>query len=57
MIDGLVEQCENELGYKVKLVATGGYACIISKYLKRKFDYINADLTLTGLRLLYELNS
>ena len=56
MINGLVEQCEKELGEKAILVATGGYSGLISKYLKRQFDYINPTLTLEGLRYLYQLN-
>ncbi len=56
MIDGLIVQCEKELGAKATIIATGGYSTIISKYLCRQFDYVNPDLTLIGLRLLYELN-
>lgn len=56
MIDGLVEQCETELGNKATVVATGGYASIVSEYLKRPFDYINPTLTLEGLRYLYYIN-
>lgn len=56
MIDGLIEQCEKELGSKVTLVATGGYSGLISSYLKRPFDFINPTLTLEGLRFLYNLN-
>lgn len=56
MIDGLVEQCEAELGEKATLIATGGYSNLIAKYLKRPFDHINPTLTLEGLRFLYELN-
>lgn len=55
MIDGLVEQCEQELGEKATLVATGGYSGLISNYLKRPFDFINPTLTLEGLRFLYNL--
>lgn len=57
MIDGLVEQCEAELGGKATLIATGGYSGLISSYLKRPFDFINPTLTLEGLRFLYNLNS
>lgn len=57
MIDGLVQQCEKELGGKATLIATGGYSGLISSYLKRPFDFINPTLTLEGLRFLYELNS
>ena len=56
MIDGLVEQCEKELGEKAIIVATGGYSGLIANYLKRHFDFINPILTLEGLRFLYNLN-
>lgn len=56
MIDGLIEQCEKELGSKATLIATGGYSGLISSYLKRPFDFINPTLTLEGLRFLYNLN-
>lgn len=56
MIDGLVEQCEKELGQRAVLVATGGYSGLIANYLKRPFDFINPTLTLEGLRYLYQIN-
>ena len=56
MIDGLIEECEKELGEKATIIATGGYSAVISKYLKRKFDYINPDLTLVGAKILFDLN-
>ena len=56
MIDGLIEQCEKELGSKVIVVATGGYSGLISNYLKRPFDFINPTITLEGLRYLYQIN-
>ena len=55
-ISGLIEQCEKELGQKAYIVATGGYAGIISDYMKRKFDDVNQNLTLQGLYQLYKLN-
>lgn len=57
MIEGLIQDCEEELGEKAVVIATGGYSSIISKYIKRQFDYVNPDLTLTGLKLLYDLNT
>ena len=57
MVDGLVKQCEDELGEKATIIATGGYCGLISNYLKRPFDAINPILTLEGLRLIYNLNS
>lgn len=57
MVDGLVEQCERELGEKALLIATGGYCGLIANYLKRPFDFINPILTLEGLKRIYELNT
>ena len=56
MIDGLIEECEKELNGKAVIIATGGYSSVISKYLKRNFDYINPDLTLIGAKILFDLN-
>ncbi len=55
-IEGLIEQCEKELGAKACIIATGGYSGLISEYMHRQFDYVNPYLTLEGLRFLYELN-
>jgi len=54
MIDGMVEACEKELGKKAFVVATGGYSPIISDNLKRPFDVVNPELTLEGLRMIWE---
>ncbi len=56
MIDGLILDCEKELGEKATIIATGGYSAVICNYLKRKFDYINPDLTLIGAKILFDLN-
>ena len=56
MIDGLIFECERELGEKATIIATGGYSAVISNYLRRKFDYINPDLTLIGAKILFEMN-
>ena len=56
MIEGLLSDCEKELGQKATIIATGGYSSVISSYLKRKFDYINPDLTLIGAKILFDLN-
>lgn len=57
MVDGLVAQCEEELGEKATIIATGGYCGLIANYLKRPFDYVNPILTLEGLKMIYELNT
>ena len=56
MIDGLLENIEQELGEKVISVATGGYSELLSGYLRRKFDYIVPDLTLIGLKHIFYSN-
>lgn len=55
-VDGLIEQCEEELGEKVKLIATGGYSGLLANYMKHKFDCVNPILTLEGLKYIYDLN-
>ncbi len=56
MIEGLIIECEKELGAEALIIATGGYSSIVSQYLHRKFDCINPDLTLTGAKILFDLN-
>ena len=55
-IEGLIHQCELELGEKATIIATGGHSQLITKYMFRNFDFIDSSLTLEGLKLLYELN-
>lgn len=57
MIDGLIEQCEQELGEKATIIATGGYSGLIANYLKRPFDKIDPTLTLYGLKEFKKLNT
>lgn len=55
-IEGLIHQCELELGEKATIIATGGQSRLVSEYMFRRFDYIDSSLTLEGLKLLYELS-
>lgn len=57
MVDGLVAQCEKELGGKAVIIATGGYCGLIANYMTRPFDVVNPILTLEGLKRIYELNT
>lgn len=56
MVEGLLSECEKEMGEKATIVATGGNCELISQYMNRKFDYVNPTLTLQGLKELYKLN-
>jgi type III pantothenate kinase len=55
LIDGIVERIQEELGEKAMVVATGGYANIIAKESKT-IDKVNPDLTLTGIKTIYDMN-
>ncbi len=55
-IEGLIHQCELELGEKATIIATGGHSKLISEYMIREFDAIDSSLTLEGLKLIYEAN-
>ncbi len=55
LVKGLVGRIKKELGGEAHVIATGGLASIISKETGI-FDGINPDLTLIGLRQIYEMN-
>ena len=55
LIEGIVARIQQELGEKAMVVATGGYAELMAKETK-VIDVVNLDLTLIGLRLIYEMN-
>jgi type III pantothenate kinase len=55
LIEGMIQRIEQELGSKAKVVATGGQAYPLAEEISA-IDVINPDLTLIGLRLIYEMN-
>ncbi|MGA8848431.1 MAG: type III pantothenate kinase [Dehalococcoidia bacterium] len=55
LVEGMVARIRDELGKKAMVVATGGYAELIANETA-VIDKINPDLTLIGLRLIYEMN-
>jgi len=55
LIEGIVARIQQEMGGKVKVVATGGYAELLARETP-VIEVVNPDLTLVGLRLIYEMN-
>jgi type III pantothenate kinase len=55
LIEGIVARIQKELGEKAKVVATGGVAKLLAKETA-VIDVVNPDLTLIGLKLIYEMN-
>lgn len=55
LVDGVCKRLLAELGYPCKIVATGGLARLIAPQTE-SVGAVDDDLTLTGLRLLYERN-
>ncbi|MDR1083154.1 MAG: type III pantothenate kinase [Coriobacteriales bacterium] len=52
-IDGLIRRVFDELGYKATVVATGGLSARVID-LSTTIDIVNDNLTLEGLRLIYQ---
>ncbi len=55
LIEGLVERMKRELDGDAKVIATGGLAPVIARETSA-IDEVVPELTLVGLRLIYELN-
>lgn len=55
LIEGMVRRIEQELGSKTTAIATGGYAQLLAQETP-VIQIVNKDLTLIGLRLIYEMN-
>ncbi|UCG54536.1 MAG: type III pantothenate kinase [Dehalococcoidia bacterium] len=55
LVEGMVARIKRELGVQLKTIATGGYAQLIAAETK-VIDEVSCDLTLIGLRLIYQMN-
>jgi type III pantothenate kinase len=55
LVDGLVSRLRKELGYPLRVIATGGLARLIAPQTEA-IEEVDDDLTLTGLRLIHERN-
>jgi type III pantothenate kinase len=55
LVDGLVDRILAELGYPCTVIATGGLASLIAP-LSRTIAEVDDELTLVGLRILYDRN-
>lgn len=55
LIEGLVSRIQAELDEKAKVVAAGGYAKLLAQ-ATNVIEIVNPDLTLVGLRLIYNMN-
>ncbi len=54
-VDRIVEEIRGELGVEARAIATGGLADVVVPHA-RTIERIDPDLTLEGLRLVWELN-
>ena len=55
LVKGMVGRFDSELGGGCKVIGTGGLADLIQEEAQ-VFDAVDPDLTLTGLRIIHELN-
>jgi type III pantothenate kinase len=56
MVDGILARLRDDLGAETKALATGGLASLVVPYCEG-IDVVDDELTLTGLRLLWERNA
>jgi type III pantothenate kinase len=55
LIEGMVARFQKELGGHARVIATGGWADRLAQET-RIFDAVDQNLTLTGLRLIHDMN-
>lgn len=57
LIEGMIEKIEQELDHKTTRIITGGLAEIFKDALKNCVEHHEPDLTLEGLKIIYQKNS
>jgi type III pantothenate kinase len=55
LVEGIVRRMRGELGQKARVIATGGFASLIAAETD-VIEVVEPNLTLLGLRLIFELN-
>lgn len=55
LVEGIVARFKEELGDEAKVVATGGWAEVVARETD-VIDVVDTNLTLMGLRFIYEMN-
>jgi type III pantothenate kinase len=55
LVEGMVGRFKGELGEEAKVVATGGWAELVAQETD-VIDVVDTNLTLMGLRFIYEMN-
>lgn len=56
-VDGLLAETETELGVKPYIIITGGQGELLAGYMKTRYDVFLPDLTLRGIKSLYDIIS
>ena len=56
LVDGICARMKVELGFPVKVVATGGLATLIGN-VSNEIEVVDDQLTLDGLRVIYQRNA